>query len=234
MPSDRIPASASLYCMLCGNRLAADDEVCANCGCPIQSTRDDERPRRRRRFRQPVHGILPVIGTILVFGGIGFFIAATIADDMLRRNPLRDIVPMFLVLIGILIEAAAIGACVWWLYQAWRAVSHEDDEYSPGLMVGLLFVPFFNLYWMFRAVPGLSHAIHRELRLLTPRRASSAGWVPGVIACIVGLIPYAQPIAFCIFVAWMLIANSALQRLIRLNEQWLDEEDEDVRENARH
>ena len=31
-----------------------------------------------------------------------------------------------------------------------RAVLHGDEEYSPGLMIGLLFVPFFNLYWTFR------------------------------------------------------------------------------------
>ena len=36
----------------------------------------------------------------------------------------------------------------------------------------------------------------------------------GIIACIFALIPYGQPIAVCIFLAWMLIANNALQKLI--------------------
>ena len=119
-----------------------------------------------------------------------------------------------------------------WLHQAWRAVSTDDDEIPPGLMVGLLFVPFFNLYWMFRAIPGLSRAIHRESRNLAPTRPISAGWVPGVLACILALIPYAQPIAVCVFLAWLLIANNALQRLIRVHEKWLDEEDE-AASNAR-
>jgi hypothetical protein len=100
-------------------------------------------------------------------------------------------------------------------------------------MIGLLFVPFFNFYWIFRAIPGLSKAIHRQLRLLAPGRASAAGWVPGVLACIFVLIPYAQPIGVCMFAAWMLIANNSLQRLIRLHERWLDAEDEEAN-NARH
>jgi len=225
-PSDRsAAANPSMYCILCGTRVAAADEKCSNCGCPIQVPRDDDyRPRRRSRPRPmyPVRGLFAVIGAILIPIGIVFFIGAPIADEFLRRNPLRTLMPILLVLLGVVVELCALACCVLWLHQAWQAVSREDDDYSPGLMVWLLFVPFFNCYWMFRAVPGLSKAIHRELRLLAPSRASSAGWVPGVVACVFALIPYGQPIAVCIFVAWMLIANHSLQRLIRLHEQWLD------------
>jgi hypothetical protein len=174
-----------------------------------------------------VRGIYAFLGAALMPAGVLFYFGAAIADDLLRRNPLRDVMPMSLVFLGFLIQVAGIVCCTIWLYQAWRAVIREDEEYSPGLMIALLFVPFFNFYWIFQVVPGLSKVIHRELRILEPRRASAAGWVPGLVACIFALIPYAQPIAFFIFVAWMLIANNALQRLIRRHEQWLDEEDED-------
>jgi hypothetical protein len=86
-------------------------------------------------------------------------------------------------------------------------------------MVGLLFVPFFNLYWMFRAIPGLSSAIQQELKLVAPARSFSAGWVPGLAACILALIPYAQPVAICFFLAWMLIANHAINRLVRFHDE---------------
>ena len=111
-----------------------------------------------------------------------------------------------------------------WLYQAWRVVSREDEEFSPGLKVGLLFVPVFNLYWMFVADSLASPAPSRtELRYLAPTRPHNTGQAPGLIACILMLIPYLQPIAVCMFIAWMLLANHALQRLIRYQERLREE-----------
>lgn len=119
---------------------------------------------------------------------------------------------------GGLAEIASLACILVWLYQAWRLVSHGDEEYSPGLMVGLLFVPFFHLYWIFRAIPGLSMAIRQELKYVT-HRTHAAGYGVGLAACILALIPYLQPIAVCMFIAWMLIANNALNRLIRIHNE---------------
>ncbi len=235
-PRDRMnaaPLNRTFYCILCGENVAANDESCPNCGCPIQSPYEDEyraRGRRQPRDLPPVTGFLPIVGAVLIPVGVVFFIGAPIADEVLRRNPARFIVPAVLVVMGIGVELTALAFCFTWLYQAWRVVLRDDEEVSPGLMVGLLFVPFFNFYWLFRAVPGLSKAIHRETRNLEPRRAGSAGWVPGLIACIFFLIPYGQPIAMCVFLAWMLIANNALQRLIRLNNRYQEEEEAERRE----
>ncbi|MBI1830660.1 MAG: hypothetical protein HYR84_04330, partial [Planctomycetes bacterium] len=120
---------------------------------------------------------------------------------------------------GIFIEVVSLILGLVWLYQAWRAVLPDDSEYTPGLMVGLLFVPVFNFYWMFHTIPGLSSAIQQETRYVTPARPVSAGWVPGLMACILVLIPFLQPIAVCMFIAWMLIANNALRRMIQIHEQ---------------
>ena len=54
-----------------------------------------------------------------------------------------------------MLPVTALIFCFTWLYQAWRLALHDDEDYSAGLMVGLLFVPVFNLYWAFRAIPGL-------------------------------------------------------------------------------
>jgi uncharacterized membrane protein HdeD (DUF308 family) len=71
---------------------------------------------------------------------------------------------------------------------------------------------------MFRAIPGLSTAIQREWCSFGPRRLHGAGFVPGLVGCVFMLVPYFQPVALCIFIAWMLIVNAALQRLIRYQE----------------
>jgi hypothetical protein len=125
---------ASFYCILCGTRVAPTDETCPNCGCPIQTRREDDfRPRRHSRPRsmQPVRGLFAFLGTILIPIGLLFIIGAPIADEILRRNPLRNVMPFLLVFFGIAVEVAALVLCVVWLYQAWRAVAHEDEEYSP-------------------------------------------------------------------------------------------------------
>jgi hypothetical protein len=179
-----------------------------------------DRPRRPRRL-QPVWGFLAIACAILIPLGLVFFVAGPIVSDGFHRprSPLFVVGVLFWVLAG-LTELTALICCLIWLYQAWRAVLHGDEEFSAGLMVGLLFIPFFNFYWMFRAIPGLSTAIQQELKYVAPARAHSTGGTPGLIACILALIPYAQPIALCTFLGWMLIANNAVNRLIRFHERW--------------
>jgi hypothetical protein len=49
------------------------------------------------------------------------------------------------------------------LYRAWSCLSRAGGTVSPGLAVGLLFVPAFNVYWMFRVFHGFA----REWNYLT-------------------------------------------------------------------
>jgi DNA-directed RNA polymerase subunit RPC12/RpoP len=211
----------SYYCIRCGTNVPQTEEVCPSCGYPIQELLD-EKPRRRPRFRelQPIPGFLPIVGAILIPLGLVFFAGGPIISNGFHRpGSLPFVIGLFFVGLAALTELTALVLLMIWLYQAWRVVLRGDEDFSPGLMVGLLFVPFFNFYWMFRAIPGLSAAIQEELRYLAPARAHSAGWVPGLIACIFALIPYGQPVAVCMFLAWMLIANNAVHRLVRYHDE---------------
>src|SRR5262249_38258958 len=155
-------------------------------------------------------GFLPIVAIVLMLVGAAVIIAGLILHDVMRHlpRPTREMLAFLVVGAGSLIEVASLGMCLSWLYQAWRIILHEDEDYSSGLMVGLLLVPFFNLYGMFPAIPGLSTAIQQELQLLAPTRVHSTGWVPGLAACILVLIPvWGLPVAACMFLAWMLIAN---------------------------
>jgi hypothetical protein len=42
-----------------------------------------------------------------------------------------------------------------WLYRVWSAIQDDHSRITPGRAVGLLFVPFFNFYWAFRAIAGI-------------------------------------------------------------------------------
>lgn len=43
------------------------------------------------------------------------------------------------------------------LYRAWQILQPGGPRTSPGSAVGLMFIPFFNLYWVFVAYHGLAH-----------------------------------------------------------------------------
>lgn len=51
----------------------------------------------------------------------------------------------------------AVAFCVL-VHKMWSAVQDGQEPTTPGRAVGLLFVPFYNLYWVFRALPGWASA----------------------------------------------------------------------------
>ena len=60
------------------------------------------------------------------------------------------LVPLGLLGVGILIFKVLFEL------RAWSAIPEAERKMDPILAVVLLFVPFFNLYWQFRAIRGLS------------------------------------------------------------------------------
>jgi hypothetical protein len=216
------PAPASMiYCVECGTRFGRDEEACPACGFALADLGEPAPRGNRRRPRplrlQPVWGAMPIFGALLLPLALALFVSGPIIYESVPRRQrwIGEVTTLIGCIAGAVAVLAALVCICIWLYQAWRLVSRDEGEFSPGLMVGLLFVPFFNFYWIFRAIPGLSTAVTDELRYLSPHRRHGAGWPAGLVACILVLIPYFQPIALCLFLAWMLIANNAVQRLIR-------------------
>jgi hypothetical protein len=177
------------------------------------------RPVEYRRL-PPIRGEYPVIVAVLIPLGFALLLGAIVAANLIRgAAPLIEYVTVVVpVMLGAICEIAALVLSLIWLYQAWRIVWREEDDYSPELMVGLLLVPLFNLYWMFRAIPDLSAAVQQELKLFPAPRVYATGLGAGRAACILLLIPYGQPVAICLFLAWILIANNAVLRLVRFHD----------------
>lgn len=219
---------ASIYCPECGTNYARGEDSCPQCGYRNYELLAERlgNPRRvRARQVAPVYGVFPVLAAFfLPLSSLLIVLGIAISEGLNPRRP-PFIAGMILFLAGFGVAVVALVFCLIWLYQAWRAVLERDEEYSPGLMVGLLAIPFFNLYWMFRAVPGLSSALQHELAQVAPTRPTGAGRTAGLVACIFMLIPYFQPVAVCIFIAWMLLANNAVHRLSRIHERLRTEEE---------
>lgn len=218
----------SIFCIRCGTKVARTEHACPECGYPIHELFDDSPRARRRPGRtrpQPIRGYPAIYGAILIpLGLVLYLIGLAISKGFRQPGSTSFLVGIAFCLISILAVLTALGCFANWLYQAWRAVLREDEEHSPGLMVSLLFVPFFNFYWMYRAIPGLSLAIQQELMLLAPHRTNASGWGPGVAACVLALLPPLWPVAFCMFAAWILIADNAVGRLVRYHDRLQSDE----------
>ena len=105
--------------------------------------------------------------------------------------------------IGAASEEEAVGIClmlgalfcllyagvVWLvlLYKAWAAIPRREASVTPGQAVGFLFIPFFNFYWIFRAVWGYA----KEFNAYVARYSvSTARLSEGVFlaACVLGIV----------------------------------------------
>jgi hypothetical protein len=101
-----------------------------------------------------------------------------------------------------------------WLYQCWDSIPEQYRSASPGQAVGFLFIPFFNLYWIFRAVPGLSASIGRAMQAHDPKNVGAPSFGMGVTACVLALIPYVNMISWPFFLTWVCQANAARNRML--------------------
>jgi hypothetical protein len=88
-------------------------------------------------------------------------VLAVIAGIVLsEKRPSWELVAPFLVpgiiilvLALLLATYSTVISCIL-LYKAWEAIQTGHPRTTPGRAVGFLFIPFFNLYWMFQAVWG--------------------------------------------------------------------------------
>ena len=50
----------------------------------------------------------------------------------------------------------SVGAFCWLalIYKLWSAIEQGNVRTTPGKAVGFMFIPFFNLYWMFQVYWG--------------------------------------------------------------------------------
>jgi hypothetical protein len=101
-----------------------------------------------------------------------------------------------------------------WLYRAWSAVPSRHRGLRPALAVGLLLVPLFNLYWMFRAVPGLSSALRRALGERDVVRQSKSTYRLGVATCVLAITPVLISISPLFLLVWVWRTDREVGRVI--------------------
>jgi len=89
----------------------------------------------------------------------------------------------------------------------------KHDDFGAGKAIGFLFIPFFNLYWIFRFWLSLTDRINFQFRLRGQQPAVSRGII--LANCIVGLIPYLGWVVAALILSPIAVAQlqSATNRL---------------------
>lgn len=155
---------------------------------------DDFRPQRRQQAVRPPANSQELLKTSL-------------ALKMIATLPGL----IFLIcLVGLTIASMVL------LYKEWDLIQDGEPQTTPGQAVGLLFIPFFRLYWNFVAIKGLAADLNRyaDERGVPARRASEGlataaaileivVWIP----CVGGLV--AIPLVVIYLLAFNSIKNTA-------------------------
>jgi hypothetical protein len=127
-------------------------------------------------------------------------------------------ITIILAIFGLPVMIGAAVCAAIFLYRAWDQVQDGEARATPGLAVGLMFVPLFNLYWAYIAIWGLS----KNMNSYTRRNNIEAPAVNETLAlglCVlmsVGLVfmfvPYLNIIAWLITIPTSLIVMNDFRR----------------------
>jgi hypothetical protein len=155
---------------------------------------------------------------VFVFAGLGGVLSGVVSGAGGGDDASAIVAIVAFSLAGLSAIGAMVGHFIW-LYQAWSTVPPEmrytngGTWVSPGKAVGYLFIPFFNLYWLFIANVGLCSAINRTLQSRGQNPSAPGGLATA--ACVTQLIPYCgalvAPILLCIY---MFQADTARRQML--------------------
>lgn len=128
-------------------------------------------------------------------------------------------VPGLFIFLGVLLYFLRLVFALVWVYVSWNTLppqwrrTRPGRLVSPGEAVGYLFIPFYNLYWMFVASAGLCEAMDIALESSGSTRRAPKGLA--IASCVTQIIPYCNllvaPILWTIF---MFLADSARAEVV--------------------
>ncbi len=134
---------------------------------------------------------------LLILGVVGIGIGSAMQDKGNDAGVAVLGLGIGLIVIGVLVMIYAVITLFRLYYKMWEAIQDGYARTTPGKAVGFLFIPFFNLYWMFQALWGYS----KDYNSFIGRHSIVAEPLPEtlfLISCILSIvscIPYIGALA---------------------------------------
>lgn len=127
------------------------------------------------------------LGSIAV--GLGIANVLVIAGSIQAKNGNADALGT----IGLAYIPMLYGAIVMLVlyYKMWAAIQDGQARTTPGKAVGLLFVPFFNLYWAFQVIWGFAkdYNAYAQRHGIQAERLPEGLFLAYIILCFLTWIP---------------------------------------------
>ena len=169
--------------------------------------------------QQPGSGLAIGYAVCGVLSAITSFPPSILLFELFDRGDLYGDDDDIFVICSVLTVILAIPSMILlltWLYQTWSAVPERFRKgRTPGTAIGFLFIPLFNVYWMFRSIAGVSAAIQRAHYGLGTGYEGGAGFGLAVAGLTLMCVPTLTPIAHILLVLWILFANHAKNLLLK-------------------
>ncbi len=98
---------------------------------------------------------------------------------------------LFIVLGALAGIYAAVVVCIM-VYRMWKAIQDGYARTTPGKAVGFMFIPFFNLYWIFQAYWGFSKDYNAfiERHLIGTDKLPEGLFLTYAILSLASVVPY--------------------------------------------
>lgn len=100
---------------------------------------------------------------LFIFGGMGLVMGGAFTD-----TPELAIAGSVMLGLGYLCVFATMALTMYWNYVFWAWVPPDQrwtnlwKKYiSPGTLIGFMFIPYFNIYWMFVTYIGITDVLER-------------------------------------------------------------------------
>lgn len=109
--------------------------------------------------------------TLPLFSGLFFILAAMYWSPSVRRGLVTysdmeglELLCQLSLGLGAVSLVAAFVLFGLLLYMMWSAIQDGHARTTPDKAVGFLFIPFYNIYWVFIAVNGLAYDLNKYIR----------------------------------------------------------------------
>jgi len=133
-----------------------------------------------------------------ILGGILIVVAVLTPVLMETNSPsFSSLLPALVIGIAVLIYATVMYLVL--LYEAWKVIQDGHARTSPGKAVGFMFIPFFQLYWVFQAHWGFAqdynayverHYNVSEGGISVPAVSTSLFLACSILVMVSGLLPW--------------------------------------------
>lgn len=183
------------FCKKCGERVKEDSTFCSYCGYRIQDIQSSKKDTSAssvitenngtpdiKRINRPAGKINPHLYLILVWGGFALFIAG-IMQSKDNTYAMALLIPS-----GLVCMISGYIYSLICLFRCWDVLQGFTARTSAGKAVGLLFIPIYNLYWVFVSLKGLAGDANEFLENRGQKRKISEGL--SILTGILFVIPY--------------------------------------------